>query len=197
MTLGNLILQYCNENGITSTQFAKKSGINRSYIFVLKKVRTPGMQTIKKAARAMGMSFEEVTDMIDINLPKNLQTNLAKEIPLYSAMPLTDENIIGNVAVLSDEADVCFGYRIADNDMSPFIFKNAIVIAKAEKSIPNNSVVIASADGKTFCRSYLKTKDGIYLTPINPKSDTLFFDKNQNKTKLIIHGIVSEVRFPI
>ena len=197
MNLGQYIQQYCAENHMSIRQFAEKSGITRSYIFVLKnKTRNPGIEVIRKAAKAMGMSYDDLLKQIDIGLPKSLKNpDVAHEIPVYSKAPLIDENIINNVAVSAEYKDAYFGYSIQTNDMAPLIHKNSTVIVKLSDKIENDSVVVAMVNGETVCRKYTKTSDGVLFTPVNPKSSTISLNKNEAKTALVLYGKVVEVRF--
>ena len=199
MNLGQYIAQYCAENHMSIRQFAEKSGITRSYIFVLKnRTRNPGIEVIRKAAKAMGMSYDDLLNQIDVGLPKGLKNpDVAHEIPVYKCAPLIDDNIIDTVAVTKDFQGAYFAYRISSADMAPLVNRNATVIVKLTDKVENDSIVVASVNGETFCRKYTKTSDGILLTPMNPQASTISLNRNDAKTALILYGKVVEVRFNI
>ena len=198
MNIGQYIQQYCLENDMSMRQFAEKSGINRSYLFVLKnKTRNPGMEVIKKAARTMGMTYDELLKKIDIGLPQNLKNpETAQKILLYKAAPLTDENIIGDVAITNGE-NAQFAFLVSDNDMAPLIYRNATVIVMMMDSPKNDDIIIANVNGKTVCRRYVKTSSGVSLVPMNPQATTIHLDNQEKRTAAVIYGKVVEVRFTV
>lgn len=67
-TLGEIIKMYRNENDMSMDEFAKRSGISKSYISVLEKNKRPGSDKpvepsvgcVKQAADAMGVNFMEL-----------------------------------------------------------------------------------------------------------------------------------------
>lgn len=206
MNLGQYIQQYCMENDITIKQFAEKSGITRSYIFVLKnKTRNPGVETLRKAAKAMGMSYDDLLHKVDIGLPDSVKNELvAHEVSLYKATPLTDENIIGSVAVSKEYKDAYFAYKIDSNDMNPLVYKNSTVIVKLSDKVENDDLVVANINGETICRKYMKNDSHVQFIALNPKAKTItisnrvakeFKDKKVSKTDMVIYGKVVEVRF--
>ena len=199
MNLGQYIQNYCEANDISIRDFAEKSGINRSYLFVLRRqTRNPGVETIRKAALTMGMSYDDLLRQIDIGLSGSLKNKkFAAEIPVYTAMPLTDENIDGYIAVTHDYKDTHFAYRLDKNDMAPLIFKNSILIVRLLGTVENDSIVVAKVNGETYCRKYIKTDKGVSLVAVNPKESAISLDKNKMKTAMVVYGKVEEVRFSI
>lgn len=197
--LGQLIQEYCIENEITIKQFAERSGINRSYIFILRnKTRNPGVETLRRAARAMGMTYDELLQKVDIGLPQNVaNTSPANEIGLYKAMPLIDDNIIGNVAIMSNFKGSYFAYRVETNDLSPLIYKNAILIVRILDNVENDSLVVCRFRGETICRRYIKTSDGLSLVAYNPKVKVINICRSDVKSDFVMYGKVVEVRFQI
>lgn len=73
MKLGDFIYGYRKKNKLSMDEFAKKSGISKAYISLLEKgfhprnnkPIIPSVETIKKAAAAMNMSFDELFSSID------------------------------------------------------------------------------------------------------------------------------------
>ena len=73
MKLGEHIYNYRKKNKLSMDDFAKKSGISKAYISLLErgvhprnnKPIIPSVDTIKKAASAMNMSFDDLFASID------------------------------------------------------------------------------------------------------------------------------------
>lgn len=73
MKLGDFIYNYRQTNKLSMDDFAKRSGISKAYISLLEKGYhprndkpiIPSVETIKKAASAMNMSFDELFSSID------------------------------------------------------------------------------------------------------------------------------------
>ena len=73
MTLGDLIKKYREENDLSMSDFAEKSGLSKAYVSLLEKNKnpktgkeiTPSVDIIKKVADAIGMDFDDVFSSID------------------------------------------------------------------------------------------------------------------------------------
>lgn len=73
MKLGEVIYQYRTANKMTLDDFAKRSGLSRAYISFLEHGRKPGQKeeirpsvdTMRRCAVAMGMSTDDLLDMVD------------------------------------------------------------------------------------------------------------------------------------
>ena len=73
MTLGDLIKSYRTKNKMSMDRFSELSGISKAYISLLEKNKhpktgkpiIPSIQTIKQAANAMNIDFNELFGMID------------------------------------------------------------------------------------------------------------------------------------
>ena len=79
MTLGEIIKNYRKQNGLSMDAFSKKSGISKSYISLLEKNRhpktgkpiAPSIESIKQAAKGMGMDFDKLFALIDSDVLLN------------------------------------------------------------------------------------------------------------------------------
>lgn len=73
MTLGDLIKKYREDNKLSMSEFAAKSGLSKAYISLLEKNKnpktgkeiTPSVDIIKKVSDAIGIDFDEVFSSID------------------------------------------------------------------------------------------------------------------------------------
>lgn len=73
MKLGDFIYSFRQKNRLSMDDFAKRSGISKAYISLLEKgfhprsnkPIIPSVETIKKAAAAMNMSFDDLFTSLD------------------------------------------------------------------------------------------------------------------------------------
>ena len=71
--LGAIIKQFRKKNGLTLREFADKSGLSHTYIFMLEENRnsktgesiTPSLSTLTKIARVLGVSPSELGATIE------------------------------------------------------------------------------------------------------------------------------------
>ena len=91
MLLGELIQNYLNEHKMTYAEFAKKSNLTKGYISMLINNRNPNtgkplcpkIQTYNDIASAMGMSIDELFEMIDdspVSLSQEDVKNASKKL---------------------------------------------------------------------------------------------------------------------
>lgn len=92
MTLGDLIKSYRNEHSLSMDKFSDLSGISKAYISLLEKNKhpktgkpiIPSLQTIKQAANAMDLDFNQLIGMIDSDVSlvpeKKFNTKRGKEL---------------------------------------------------------------------------------------------------------------------
>lgn len=92
MTLGDLIKSYRNEHCLSMDKFSDLSGISKAYISLLEKNKhpktgkpiIPSLQTIKQAANAMDLDFNQLIGMIDSDVSlvpeKEFNTKRGKEL---------------------------------------------------------------------------------------------------------------------
>lgn len=73
MTLGQIIKQYREEHDLSMSEFARLSGMSKSYVSALEKDRhpktgkriLPSTETVKAAADAMGITITQLRAMIE------------------------------------------------------------------------------------------------------------------------------------
>lgn len=94
MTLGDMIKEYLKDN--TMTDFAKESGLSRAYAYLLIKNKNnsggeivPTIETVKKVAKGLHMTFEEVIALLDdnakITINKPVETPSPEEWDILNA----------------------------------------------------------------------------------------------------------------
>lgn len=75
MKIGNIIYDYRKRTGATMQALADRSGVSKAYISMLEngknpatgKAITPGLDTLYKLAKGMGITLDDLLDMIDGN----------------------------------------------------------------------------------------------------------------------------------
>lgn len=106
MTLGEYIKSYRKANDMSMDDFSKQSGLSKAYISMLEKNRhpqngkpiTPTLETCKKAAKAMGISVNELLKKLDPAAPIDMdaaqpETPKLEGIYLSFAKQAQDEGI--------------------------------------------------------------------------------------------------------
>lgn len=80
MTLGEIILNYRAEHGLSQRQFALRCGLSNGYIAMIEKNKNPstgkpiaiGLPQLMSIAKVMGMYTDELMRMADGNTPVSL-----------------------------------------------------------------------------------------------------------------------------
>ena len=113
MTLGEIIKKYREEHHMSMDAFAEKSGMSKAYISLLEKNKhpktgkpiAPSIQSIKQAADAMGVDFNNLFMMIDGDV------DLAGEV---GRTHKTSANVGVTVEMSNYEEDLFRKYRSLD-----------------------------------------------------------------------------------
>ena len=98
MTLGDIIKEYLKDG--TVTELSNESGLSRAYIYLLMKNKSnsggdiaPSVDTVKKVAKGVHMTFDEVISMLDentmirVNQPPGLSDEDEQVLNAYHAAP--------------------------------------------------------------------------------------------------------------
>lgn len=110
MTLGEIIKNYREEHSISMAEFAKRSGMSKSYIGLLEKnvnpstgkSIAPSIKSIQQAAIGMNTSFDKLFEMIDY-------VDIAKDSLIISQPTLYFEDD----SISLEERKVLQAYRLA------------------------------------------------------------------------------------
>ena len=197
MNLGQYITDYCEREGITVKEFAAKSGIDRSYIFMFKRSnKAPGIDTYTKAAKALGMTVEELMEITEYKKPIIRQEKGVKAvaIPVYTQMPLMDNNMDGAISVITDSPAAFIGYKVSDNEMNPIIAEGDTAVVRIKSGVPNGSIILAQYKGKTIIRQYYKESRKTILKSFNHLIPDETLTANGAKKDLVVFGQVIEIR---
>lgn len=211
MDIGTIITKYCDEHGMSSTEFANRVGVSRAYIYMLKRGKRykaekdviPSVDTIEKLAKAMMMSSGELMALITEKDKTEHKEGKSASIPLVgrvaAGMPIhAEDNIIGYVDIpkrVAEQNDM-FALLIKGNSMYPEIKDGDIVVVRKQGFVENRDIAIVRINGEdATCKRIEITDDGITLIPINPEYESKHYSKEEVETLQVeIVGKVFEVR---
>ncbi len=201
MTLGQIIRAYREENHLSMDDFAKASGLSKGYISQLenninpktKEPPVPSINSIKKAANGMFMTFDELFSQLDDNLrvtvsPEKVRMakkairipvlgNVAAGIPIEAIEDVIDyEEISEELAHTGD----FFALRIKGDSMDPEIRDGDTVIVKRQESADTGDIVIVLVNGDAAtCKRLVRYREGIRLIPINPAYEPMYYSEDE------------------
>ena len=111
MTLQEYILNFRNEHNLSQRQFSVMANLSNSYLAVIENNYNPktgkppiiSLLTIKKLAAAMGLSLQELTDIIDNQDIADYDEAVLSEderhlVQYYRDMSLSQKNLLLSVA---------------------------------------------------------------------------------------------------
>lgn len=119
MTLGDIIKTYRQEHSLSMADFAKLSGMSKSYISLLEKDKnpstgkriSPSIKSIQQAAIAMNMPFDALFEMVDfVDISENL---IISDINVYET----------DTCISAEERKVLQAYRMASYVEKLMVFK--------------------------------------------------------------------------
>lgn len=179
MFLGEIIYKYRKENNLTMDDFAKLSGLSKSYISMLEKNKhpqssrklVPSVETFKKVASAMNIDSDELFRIVDsgqlvkLNVSCNDSFEGLTNVSFPAAHPIP---ILG---------DICAGDGILceENYMGNFFIDNSV---KADfcVNVHGDSMIDAGIQNGdlAFCRQDFDFYSGkIYAVRINSNNDAV------------------------
>lgn len=215
MTLGEIIKKYRESHDMSMDDFSRASGISKAYISMLEKnkgrtgkVIVPTIETIKKVAGAMYMSYDEVFGMLDNNLPVSTATDdivtkksimipvlgkVAAGIPFEAIENVIDYEEISESMARSGEF---FALRIKGDSMEPEIHNGDTVVVRKQADAESGDIIIVLVNGNdATCKRLIKYTDGIRLMPINPTYEPMYYTDTEIEDKPVkIVGKVIENR---
>lgn len=218
MTLGQIIKTYRDENRMSMDDFAKASGLSKAYISQLEnnlnpktgEPPVPSINSIKKAANGMFMTFDELFSELDGDLKVTTESekvkmakkalripvlgNVAAGIPIEAIENIIDYEEISEEMAHSGEF---FGLKIKGDSMDPEIRDSDVVIVKKQETAETGDIVIALVNGDAgTCKRLVKYSTGIRLMPVNPSYEPMFYSNEEieNKPVLIIGKVVENRR---
>ncbi len=195
MTLGEIIYAYRREHKLSMMDFARASGLSKTYIWMLEKNYnpssgkevTPTIESIQKAAKGMFMTFddlfEKISDDVMVTLDDSIVGKKAVRIPVLgkvaAGIPISAVEDVLDYEDISDDmarTGSFFALKIKGDSMSPKIENGSIVIVRQQDDAESGDIVVALVNGDdAVCKKLVKTKGGISLVSINPSYDPMFF----------------------
>lgn len=214
MTLGQIIKAYRDENHMSMDDFSRASRISKGFISQLEnnlnpktgEPPVPSIETIKKAANGMFMTFDELFSQLDndskvdsrpeqvkmakkaIRIP--VLGNVAAGIPIEAIEDVIDyEEISEELAHTGD----FFALKIKGDSMEPRICDGDVVIVRKQDYAETGDLVIVLVNGDSAtCKRLARFPSGIRLIPFNQAYEALFYSNEEivNKPIKIIGKVV-------
>ena len=218
MKLGELIKKYRKENHMTMQDFADKSGLSKGYVSMIEKGKHPNsgkpiipkFDTYAKAARAMGLSLEELIRMlddnqlIDISPSKVIAQRKAVKVPILgkvvAGLPISAyEDILGFEEITPEMAaqGEHYALRVTGDSMYPQICDGDIVLVRVQSDVESEDVAVVFVNGDEATLKKVKKEDkGITIYGYNSAVYEPHFFTNEEIKKLpiTISGKVVELR---
>lgn len=214
MTLGQIIRAYREENSMSMDNFAKASGLSKGYISQLEnnvnpktgEPPRPSVETIRKAAKGMFMTFDEVMTNLDDDIkivddkPEVKIVKKAIRVPVLgnvaAGIPIEAiENVIDYEEISEELAHTgdFFALKIKGDSMEPRICNGDVVIVRKQNYAESGDLVIVLVNGDSaICKKLAKYPSGIRLIPFNQAYEPLFYSNEEieNKPVRIIGRVV-------
>lgn len=214
MTLGQIIKTYRDENRMSMDDFAKASGLSKAYISQLEnnlnpktgEPPVPSINSIKKAANGMFMTFDELFSELDGDLKVTTESekvkmakkalripvlgNVAAGIPIEAIENIIDYEEISEEMAHSGEF---FALKIKGDSMEPRICDGDVVIVRKQNYAESGDLVIVLVNGDSAtCKKLAKFPSGIRLIPFNQTYEPIFYSNEEieNKPVRIIGRVV-------
>lgn len=215
MTLGEIIYAYRREHKLSMMDFARASGLSKTYIWMLEKNYnpssgkevTPTIESIQKAAKGMFMTFdqlfEKIGDDVMVTLDDSIVGKKAVRIPVLgkvaAGIPISAVEDVLDYEDISDElarTGSFFALKIKGDSMSPKIENGSIVIVRQQDDAESGNIVVAIINGDdAVCKKLVKSQNGITLVSINTTYDPLYFSNSDiEEVPVKIIGKVVEIR---
>lgn len=201
MTLGQIIRAYREENHMSMDDFSRSSGLSKAYISQLEnnlnpktgEPPVPSINSIKKAANGMFMTFDELFSRLDNDIrvtttPRKVEMakkairipvlgKVAAGIPIEAIEEVIDYEEISEEVAHTGEF---FALRIKGDSMEPEIRNGDTVIVRQQDDADTGDIVIALVNGDdATCKLLFKYSEGIRLMPINAAYEPMFYTKEE------------------
>lgn len=195
--------------------FAETSGISKAYISLLEKNKhpktgkpiSPSIQCIKQVADAIGMSFDNLFQLLEgnVTVSQDIEATekIATRIPVLGSVPAgipieAIQDIVDYEEIDSKIASKgeYFALRIKGNSMEPRICEGDVVIVKQQDDVESGDVAIVMVNGNdATIKRLIKYDDGIRLLPSNPSYEPIYYTNKEIEEKPVrVIGKVIENR---
>lgn len=203
MYLGGLIKEYREKYNLTMDEFAKKAGLSKGYISMLEKNQhpqnkrkiVPSLETFRKAAKAMGLSVDDLMKAVDGDQPVSLEVK--KSLPPYdNIFPIEKKKIpmLGEIAcgepIFAEEdresyvlvgtdinADFCLKAK-GDSMTGARILDGDIIFIREQSIVEDGEIAAVIIDDEATLKRvyYEKDKNRLTLQAENPKYRPLSYE---------------------
>lgn len=216
MTLGEIIKAYRDEHHLSMADFARASGLSKTYIWMLESNRNPSskrktvvptIETIQKAAKGMFISFDDLFDKMGddtlVRLEDSVVGKKAVQIPVLgrvaAGVPISAVEDILDYEDISDDmarTGKFFALKIKGDSMMPKIENGSVVIVRQQEDAESGNIVVALVNGNdAVCKKLVKSDRGISLVSLNPNYDPMYYSSEDITTMPVrIIGKVVEIR---
>lgn len=211
MTLGDIIKKYRETQSMSMDEFAKKSGLSKSYISLLERNRhpktgepiSPSIWCINQVSGAVGMELNDVLAMTEDAFHQTATPPLptfdnifpvsVKQVPLLGEIACGEpifatedrENYV--LAGTDIHADFCLKAK-GDSMVNARIFDGDIVFIKRQPMVENGDIAaVIINDEATLKRvTYFKEQNMLILKPENPAyKDLIFMDGALDQIRIL------------
>ena len=189
MRIGEIIQRYLFEHRISAREFARRCGVTSGYISFLvneKNPRTgrpiaPTIETYDAIAKAMGITIEELFDMME-NAPVRLRRNTT-DCTLLDVSDLQKHRIpiIGSVAggepIYDEETDLYIesptratcAVRLKGQSMEPLYKDGDLIYIREQPNVDDGQIAIVVLDDEACLKRVYHIENGLQLLSENPK----------------------------
>lgn len=188
MTLGELIILYRKEHGLSQRAFAKVCGnVSNGYVSMIENGKNPNtgkpivlsIDKLHALASGMGMSLQDLLEAVD-DMPVDISASVKNLAPV-SGLPKHHIPLIGSVALgepilAEQEYDVYvdapiqadYALRTEGDSMSPTYLDGDIVYIRAIDAVADGSVAVVLIDDSATLKHVYRQPNGLLLTGDNP-----------------------------
>ena len=201
MFLGDIILNYRKEKGISQRDFAKQCNISHSYIAMLEKnidARTgkpicPTLETIKNISIGMRIPIDDLLKMLDDEQKFTLE---AIKEPIYYMAPVygrisagqpnwAEECIEGRLPIDPNMMNIvdpeeCYFLRVNGESMNKLIKNGAYALIRKTDVVENGDIAVVLVNGyDATLKKFTKNGDVVVLEPMSndPSFQTQIYTK--------------------
>lgn len=192
MTLGEIILKYRTEHGLSQRQFAEQcKGVSNGYVSMVEQGRNPStgkpvipsIEKLKLFAEAMGMTLHDLLKEAD-DMPVDVSEDqaLPPDVRLISDLPEQRAPLIGEVAagepiyapedwpVYVDAPVKCdAAITIRGESMAPNYLPGDVVYIRCTPDVPEGTVAVVFLDNEATIKHVYKRPTGLTLISDNPE----------------------------
>lgn len=192
MTIGELVKQYREVNGISQRKFATLCALSNGYISMIEagvnpKTGEPIVPTVgnlQKIANGMGLSLHDMLKMVDdtavsisddtVSFPDNIQP--FSSLPMHS-VPMIGEIAAGEPITAVQEYDTYvaapvsadYALTVKGDSMSPTYLNGDIVYLRQQDDVEDGQVAAVIIDDEAILKHVYHIPDGLTLISENPR----------------------------